>query len=99
MRSQIIDNFILTLVLKSIMPPHPNLSPSFLASMTKFRPALKSANGLSLDRLLKNTPALRGEGRGVFDQPQKNDFFNRLLKTRFSKRSAKTGEEKKFLND
>jgi len=65
MRSQIIDNFILTLVLKSIMPPHPNLSPSFLASMTKFKPALKSANGLSLDRLLKNAPALRAKA-GAF---------------------------------
>jgi hypothetical protein len=35
------------------------------------------------------SPALRGEGRGIFDQPEKNEFSNRLLyhPTRNSKKN------------
>jgi len=31
----------------------------------------------SQDCLLARSPALRDEGRGIFDQPEKNEFFNR----------------------
>jgi hypothetical protein len=42
-----------------------------------------AASGVSQDStcicLPARSPALRDGGRGIFDQPEKNEFFNRLL--------------------